>query len=81
MKKLSFQQASANFHGLWEQVLAARKPVAISRAGAEPVIMLPLSEWRGMQEALHLVRSPANAVRLLAALQRAADGEDRTRRL
>jgi antitoxin YefM len=37
--------------------------------------MLPLEEWEGLQETAHLLRSPANAGRLLAALKRLDHGE------
>ena len=37
--------------------------------------MLPLEEWEGLQETAHLLRSPANARRLLAALNRLDSGE------
>jgi antitoxin YefM len=37
--------------------------------------MLPLEEWEGLQETAHLLRSPANARRLLAALNRLEKGE------
>jgi antitoxin YefM len=37
--------------------------------------MLPLEEWEGVTETAHLLRSPANARRLLSALLRAEKGE------
>jgi antitoxin YefM len=37
--------------------------------------MLPLEEWEGLQETAHLLRSPANARRLIAALNRLDSGE------
>ena len=37
--------------------------------------MLPLEEWEGLQETAHLLRSPANAERLLTALKRLDNGE------
>lgn len=37
--------------------------------------MLPLEEWEGLQETAHLLRSPTNARRLLAALNRLDRGE------
>ncbi len=39
------------------------------------MVMLPLEEWEGLSETAHLLRSPANARRLLAALLRAENGE------
>jgi antitoxin YefM len=37
--------------------------------------MLPLEEWEGVTETAHLLRSPANARRLLSALLRTEKGE------
>ena len=47
----------------------------VSRRGSESIVMLPLEEWEGLQETAHLLRSPANARRLLAALNRLDSGK------
>jgi len=49
--------------------------VIVSRRGSESIVMLPLEEWEGLQETAHLLRSPANARRLLAALNRLDSGK------
>jgi antitoxin YefM len=44
-------------------------PVAITRArGQEGVVMVSASEWASIEETLYLLRSPANAARLLEAI-------------
>ncbi|MFM8460044.1 MAG: type II toxin-antitoxin system Phd/YefM family antitoxin [Chthoniobacterales bacterium] len=70
MKKFLLEDETSSFDRLWDTVAEARQPVVVSREGAEPVIMMPLSEWRSVQKTLHLFRSPANGLRLLSALQR-----------
>lgn len=60
---------------VWDQTISTREPVIVSRRGAESIVMLPLEEWEGLKETAHLLRSPANAKRLLAALNRLARGE------
>ena len=47
----------------------------VSRRGSESIVMLPLEEWEGLQETAHLLRSPANARRLLTALNRLDSGK------
>ena len=47
----------------------------VSRRGSESIVMLPLEEWEGLQETAHLLRSPTNARRLLAALNRLDSGK------
>jgi antitoxin YefM len=41
-------------------------------------VLVALDEWEGLQETAHLLRSPANARRLLGALQRLNEGEGET---
>ncbi len=60
---------------VWDQTISTREPVIVSRRGAESIVMLPLEEWEGLKESAHLLRSPANARRLLAALNRLVHGE------
>ena len=60
---------------VWDQTISTREPVIVSRRGAESIVMLPLEEWEGLKETAHLLRSPTNARRLLAALNRLARGE------
>jgi antitoxin YefM len=60
---------------VWDQTVSSREPVIVSRRGAESIVMLPLEEWEGLQETAHLLRSPTNARRLLAALNRLDRGE------
>jgi len=47
----------------------------IRRRGYEAVALAPADELAGWLETVYLLRSPKNARRLLAASQRAADGE------
>ena len=63
---------------VWDKTVSSREPVIVSRRGAESIVMLPLEEWEGLQETAHLLRSPANARRLFAALNRLESGEGDT---
>ena len=60
---------------VWDQTVSTREPVIVSRRGSESIVMLPLEEWEGLQETAHLLRSPTNARRLLAALNRLDSGK------
>lgn len=72
---VSYTEARANLAALWDQVVADREPVALRRRGAEDVALVPAAELAGLVETAHLLRSPHNAERLLAALARARAGE------
>lgn len=75
MTTISYTEAREQLATVWDRSVATREPVVISRRGTESVVLLPLEEWEGMQETAHLMRSPANARRLLAALHRSEAGE------
>jgi antitoxin YefM len=75
MTTISYTEAREQLATVWDRSVATREPVVISRRGTESVVLLPLDEWEGMQETAHLMRSPANARRLLAALHRYEAGE------
>jgi antitoxin YefM len=49
--------------------------VIITRPGGDDVSLIPASELSALYETVHLLRSPANAVRLFTALERLASGE------
>jgi antitoxin YefM len=74
MTTISYTEARDNLASLWDRTVSTREPVILERRGAETVALLPLDELRGILETAHLLRSPRNARRLLAALQRADAG-------
>ena len=74
MLKTTYTQARANFAGLCKEVTENREIVIIDRRGGESVAMISADELEGLVETAHLLRSPKNAQRLLAALERALKG-------
>jgi len=73
MPEITYSEARANFASLWDRVVADRDVVVIQRRGKEDIAMLPAAELAGILETAHLLRSPRNAERLLAALIRARE--------
>ena len=67
----TYTRARAELASLCDQVVSTREPVIIHRRGSEDVALVAASELRGLVETAHLLRSPRNARRLLAALERA----------
>ncbi|MFN8493733.1 MAG: type II toxin-antitoxin system Phd/YefM family antitoxin [Caldilineaceae bacterium] len=67
----TYTQARAQFASLCDEVTNNREVVIIQRRGAESVALISESELAGLLETAHLLRSPANAERLLTALTRA----------
>jgi len=73
----TYTQARANLAKLLDEVAENRETVVIRRRGGEDVALIAASELASLQETVHLLRSPRNAERLLAALARARAGKGR----
>lgn len=67
----SYTQLRANLAALLSRVVEDREVVVVRRRGAADVALVPADELAGLLETAHLLRSPENARRLLAALGRA----------
>jgi antitoxin YefM len=50
-----------------DAVVNDREEVVITRAGHEPVVIVSLDDFESLRETAYLMRSPANARRLLDA--------------
>ncbi len=72
--EVSYTEARERLAELWDRVLADREPIRLTRRGTEPVVLIAADEYEGLLETAHLLRSPANAARLLAALEEARSG-------
>jgi len=75
MTTISYTEARDRLASIWDQTVSTREAVVIDRRGHESVVLVPVGEWRGLLETAHLLRSPANARRLLGALNRLESGE------
>ncbi|HEX5734734.1 MAG TPA: type II toxin-antitoxin system prevent-host-death family antitoxin [Blastocatellia bacterium] len=67
----TYTKARANFAKLCNEVAENREIVIINRRGNEDVALISADELSSLIETAHLLRSPKNAQRLLAALNRA----------
>lgn len=59
-----------NLASVLDQVGQEQEVVIVRRRGAPDVALIPAGELSGLMETAHLLRSPANAKRLLTALRR-----------
>lgn len=76
MLKTTYTSARANFAGLCDEVTKNREIVIIGRRNGESVAMISADELAALVETAHLLRSPKNAQRLLASLERALDDRE-----
>ena len=70
----TYTDARARLASLMDEVTENREVLIIRRRGSADVAMIAADELAGILETAHLLRSPANARRLLAALDRARKG-------
>jgi antitoxin YefM len=77
MKTLSYTESRAKYAEVLDAVVNDREEVVITRAGHEPVVIMSLQDFESLRETAYLMRSPANARRLLDAMERleAGDGQ------
>lgn len=69
-----YSQASIRLADFLDEATHNREVVIIQRQGEEDVALIAADELAGLLETAHLLRSPANAERLLTALARVRQG-------
>lgn len=75
MDTVDLARLRADPAGVLDGVAASRAPVLVERGGGEEgVVLVAASEYAALEGTVHLLRSPANAARLLRSL---ADAEAR----
>lgn len=74
MKTIPFDQFTADPAAVFGSVVDDREEVIVTRAGHDPVVIVALDEYESLKETAHLLKSPANARRLLAAIERLENG-------
>ena len=70
-KETTYTHARVNLASLCDDVTKTRDAVIIHRRGAHDVALVAADELESLLETAHLLRSPKNAKRLIAALRRA----------
>ena len=60
---------------------APDEPVVITRQKQRSVVIMSLDDYKALEETAYLLRSPANAKRLLAATEQLAAGHGTPRKL
>ncbi len=68
MKTLSYTESRANYAQVLDDVVNNREETIITRAGHEPVVIVSLADYESLRETAYLMRSPANARRLLDSI-------------
>lgn len=67
---MSYSESRRRYAEVLDSVVDDREEIVITRSGREPAVILSLDEYQSLKETAYLMRSPANARRLLEAIDR-----------
>ncbi len=81
VKSITYTAARENLASTINRVCEDRAPVMITRKRDQAVVMLSLTEYESLQETAYLLRSPANAKRLINAVETLNRGKGIKRKL
>ena len=81
MDAITYSTARANLARTMDRVCEDHEPVIITRNGEQSVVMVSLEDFKALEETAYLLRSPANARRLLAAVSQLAARQGAVREL
>jgi len=77
----TYTTVRANLASAMDRVCNDHEPLIITRNGRQSVVMLSLEDFKALEETAYLLRTPANAKRLLAAVVQLNDGKGVGRKL
>jgi antitoxin YefM len=81
MDAISYTAVRANLASTMDRVCNDHEALIVTRNGAQSVVMLSLDDYKALEETAYLLRTPANAKRLLAATGQLDAGKGREREL
>ena len=68
MDAITYTTVRANLASTMDRVCEDHEALIITRNGEQSVVMLSLEDYKALEETAYLLRTPANAKRLLAAV-------------
>jgi len=75
MAQVSYSQLRNNLASYMDEVCDSRAPLLVTRQNARSVVLMSEDDYEGLMETVHLLKSPANAERLLRSIQQANQGQ------
>ncbi len=70
MDSISYSELRANLKDAIDRVVNDHEPIAVKRAKGGDAVLVSREDYDSLMETAYLLRSPANAKRLLAAARR-----------
>jgi len=74
VRTMTYTESRAKYAETLNAVVDDREEVVITRAGHDPVVIVSLDDYESLKETAYLLRSPENARRLLASIDRLEAG-------
>ena len=68
MDAMTYTTVRANLASTMDRVCNDHEALIITRNGEQAVVMLSLEDYKSLEETAYLLRTPANAKRLLSAM-------------
>jgi antitoxin YefM len=75
MDTVSYSQLRQKLKAHMDKVCEDRAPLLVTRQNGDPVVVMSLAEYEGLEETLHLLSNPATAERLLRSIAQAEAGQ------
>ncbi|GFN45915.1 antitoxin [Candidatus Regiella insecticola] len=69
MKTISYSKARQNLSATMVNVIEDKIPILITRQKGKPCVLISLEEYESLEETAYLLRSPANAKRLMHSIE------------
>ena len=81
MNAITYTAARENLASTMDKVCADRDPVIITRKREQAVVMIALEDYEALEETAYLLRSPANAKRLIESIEAAESGKTERKKI
>lgn len=81
MQTINYTSARQHLAETMDRVNSDRTPILITRQKGEPVVMIALADYNALEETAYLLRSPANAERLIRSISNLRAGKAQAQQL
>lgn len=81
MTAITYTAARANLAKTMDRVVNDHDPIIITRNSEQSVVLLSLEDYQALEETAFLLRTPANATRLLASIEQLNAGKGQIKEL
>lgn len=75
MRTISYSEARQNLSATMMKTVEDHAPILITRQNGGACVLMSLEEYNSLEETAYLLRSPANAKRLMNAIESLKAGE------